>query len=96
MEVSSVLAKAAGALRQLARFPPFIAGPDFGYADCAAYAHLSVVSSASRAVLCADALALVAGISEYMKFIAARPRAQRVNVEHKAGLASFAALRRRA
>ncbi|MEK6211620.1 MAG: hypothetical protein AABM64_14835 [Pseudomonadota bacterium] len=52
------------------------------------------MSSASRAVLGADALASVAGIADYMKFIATWPHAQRVNVERKAGLESFAASRR--
>ena len=95
-EVSVALAKAARALDKLARFQPFIAGPEFSYADCAAYAHLPVVSNASQAVLGADALASVAGIAEYLDLIAARPHAHRVNVERKAGLESFAASRRRA
>jgi len=85
---------AARALGKLARFQPFITGPEFSYADCAAYAHLPVVSNASQAVLGADALASVAGITECLKLIAARPHAQRVNVERKAGLESFAASRR--
>jgi len=95
-EVSVALAKAARALDKLARFQPFIAGPEFSYADCAAYAHLPVVSNASRTVLGADALASIAGIAEYLDVIAARPHAHRVNVERKAGLESFAASRRRA
>ena len=95
-EVSAALTKAARALGKLARFDPFIAGTEFSYADCAAYAHLPVVSNATQAVLGADALASVAGIAEYLKLIAARPHARRVNVERKAGLESFAASRRRA
>lgn len=95
-EVSAALAKAARAMGEFARFQPYIAGTEFSYADCAAYAHLPVVSSASRAVLGADALASVGGIADYLKFIAARPHAQRVNVERKAGMESFAASRRRA
>jgi len=55
-----------------------------------------VVSSASRAVPGADALASVAGIADYLKFIAARPCAQRVSVERNTGLESFAVSRRRA
>jgi len=95
-EVSAALAKGARALVKLARFDPFIAGSDFSYADCTAYAHLPVVSNASQAVLGADALASVAGIAEYMKLVATRPHAQRVNRERKAGLEPFAASRRRA
>lgn len=95
-EVCAALAKAALALGKLALFEPFIAGAEFSYADCAAYAHLPVVSNASRAVLGADALASVAGIADYLKLIAARPHAQQVNMERKAGLESFAASRRRA
>src|SRR6185436_287005 len=85
-EVSVVLAKGARALEKLARFEPFIAGTAFSYADCTAYAHLPVVSTASQAVLGADALASVAGLADYLKLIAARPHAQRVNRERKAGL----------
>jgi hypothetical protein len=39
----------------------------------------------------AAALASIAGIAGYLKFIAARPCAQRVNLEHKAGPEPFAA-----
>ncbi len=95
-EVSAALANAVRALGKLARFQPYIAGPELSFADCAAYAHLPVVSSASRAVLGADALAPLVGIADYLKFIGARPHAQQVNLERKAGVESFAASRRRA
>jgi glutathione S-transferase len=94
-EVSFALMKAVRAFAKLVRFEPFIAGPEFSYADCAAFAHLPVVSDASRRVLGADVLAAVEGIPGYLTMISARPHAQRVRSERDAGLESFAAARRR-
>ena len=47
-------------------------------------------------MLGADTLAPVAGIADYIKFIAVGPHAQRINLERKARLESFAASSRRA
>ena len=88
-------AKAARALEKLARFQLYISGHEFSFADCAAYAHLPVVSIASRAVPGVDALGPVAGIAGYMKIIATHPHPQRVDLERKAGLEPFAASRQR-
>lgn len=95
-EVSSALARGARALAKLVQFEPFIAGPGFTYADCAAYAHLPLVSDASTAVLGNDVLAAVEGIPEYLNMISVRPHAQRVSEEREAGLEAFAAARKRA
>jgi glutathione S-transferase len=94
-QVSAQIAKAARALEVLVRFDPFVAGAEFSYADCAAYVHLPLVTGAARAVLEEDPLAEIAGLQGYLKFIALRPHAQRVNADRKAGLDAFVAMRKR-
>lgn len=94
-QVSAQLAKAARALEVLMRFAPFAAGPEFSYADCAAYVHLPLVTGAARAVLDEDPLAGIEGLQSYLKFIGSRPCAQRVNADRKSGMATFIALRKR-
>jgi glutathione S-transferase len=73
------------AYKQLARLAPFAAGDAFTLADCAAYAHLPVVALASKIVWGADLLA-AHGVDwkTYVKFIAQRPSAQRVDADRKA------------
>lgn len=94
-QVSAQLAKAARALEVLVRFDPFVAGAEFSYADCAAYAHFPLVSGAAKVVLDEDPLAEIAGLKGYLKFIALRPHFQRVNADRKAGLDAFVAMRKR-
>jgi glutathione S-transferase len=94
-EVAAALTRGARALERMARFGPFIAGADFGHVDCAAFAHLPLVSGASKIVLGHDPLAGISAIPGYLEMVAARPHAQRVNVERKAGVASFVAQRKR-
>ena len=48
--VHSLLVKGAAGLARLAKFSPFIAGPQFTLADCAAIVHLPLVSSASKII----------------------------------------------
>jgi len=93
-QVSAQLAKAVHALEVLMRFEPFAAGKDFSYADCAAYAHLPLVTGAARTVLGEDPLAGVEGLQPYLKMVASRPHFQRVNADRKAGLDAFLATRR--
>lgn len=94
-QVSDQLAKAARALEILLRFDPFAAGAEFSYADCSAYAHLPLITGATRAVLDEDPVSGIAGVQDYLKFIARRPHAQRVNADRKAGLDAFLAVRSR-
>lgn len=75
------------ALKQLARFSPYIAGDTFSIADCAAFVHLPLIASASKAAFGSDALT-DAGIDwrDYVKRIGERPAAQRVSADRKAYL----------
>lgn len=94
-QVSAQLAKAVRALETLLRFDPFAAGAEFSYADCSAYVHLPLISGAARVVLDEDPVSGIAGVQDYLKFIARRPHAQRVNADRKAGLDAFIAARAR-
>ncbi|MEX0960369.1 MAG: glutathione S-transferase [Burkholderiales bacterium] len=94
-EVSVQLVKGAAALGRLARFEPFIAGPEFSHADCAALVHLPVVSAAGRTVFGVDVFGEVPGVVEYLKHVRARPAAQAVEADRRAGLEAFMARRKR-
>ncbi len=94
-EVAPLLAKGARALAQLVRFAPFIAGPTFSYADCAAYAHLPLVAGASKTVLGEDALASIGGLKDYLGRIRQRASAAKADEERKANLEEFTALRKK-
>ena len=83
--VRAKLERGIPALRQLLRLSPYAAGESFTLADCAAYAHLPVVAMATKAVWGEDLLA-ANGIDwkAYVKRIADRPSAQRVDADRKA------------
>jgi glutathione S-transferase len=75
--------------RRLAAFAPYVAGPSFTMADCAAYVHLPLVGLATRIVYGEDLL-LAAGIDwkAYAKVVGQRPAAQRVDADRKADQAA--------
>lgn len=73
------------AFRTLLQLSPYAAGDSFTLADCAAYVHLPVVAMATKAVWGEDLVA-AHGIDwkPYVKRIAERPSAQRVDADRKA------------
>jgi glutathione S-transferase len=77
------------AFARLAKFAPFVGGSEFSQADMAAYVHLPLIGTATKAVYGSDLLA-EAGIDwkAYVKSIGERPSAQRVNADKKAFLAA--------
>jgi glutathione S-transferase len=95
-EVQAQLAKGVRAFTRLLRFGPYIAGPQFTYADCAALVHLPLVSSACRTIFEDDLLASVPGLRAYLAEQEQRPHAQRVNADRKAGLDAFVTYRAKA
>lgn len=88
-EVARRLERGVAALAARARFGPFIAGDAFTLADCAAIAHLPVVSMATRAVLGRDVLEGLP-VRDYLKRMGERPTVQRVQAERKANAAQLA------
>ncbi len=83
--VRKLLEKNVAGFKRLARFAPYVAGDTFTVADCGAYVSLPLVALASKAVYGEDLLA-AQGIDwkGYVKLIAQRPSAQRVDADRKA------------
>ena len=79
------LERNVAALARLVRFDPYIAGPTFTQADCAAWASFGVISMATVAIYGEDLL-LAGGIDwkPYMKRLGERPSVQRVVADRKA------------
>ena len=79
------LEKHIAGFARLARFAPFVAGPVFTQADCAAWASLPVIAMATRQVYGEDLLA-AGGVDwkGYGKLVGERPSAQRVTADRKA------------
>lgn len=77
---------------KLAKFSPFVAGPEFTLADCAVVAHLPLVSGASRIIYGDDVLAGLP-VREYVRMMSERPTLQKVNADRKSSTEQMLALR---
>ena len=82
--VKKLLEKNIAGFKRLARFAPYVAGPEFTQADCAAWASLPVVSMATRSIYGEDLLA-AGGVDwkSYARLVGGRPSAQRVTADRK-------------
>lgn len=87
-----LLERGVHGLTKLVKFSPFVAGPEFTLADCAAVAHLPLVSSASRIIYGDDVLADLP-VREYVKMMGERPTLQKVNADRKSSTEQMLALR---
>jgi len=83
-QVQKELAKGVRTLQRLAKFDPYIAGPELTLADCAAFVHLPLISLATKLAYGADALEGVTAIKPYLKMLGERPAFARVNEDRKA------------
>lgn len=83
-QVREVLAKGVRTLKQLAKFSPFVAGGEFGAADCAAAVHLPLIGLATKLALGGDVLAEMPEVKAYQKLVFSRPSLERVNADRKA------------
>ena len=92
--VRAKLVKNIAAFKQLAKFAPYVAGPEFGAADCAAWPHLPLVGLATKLVYGEDLLA-AAGIDwkGYARLVGERPTAAQIVAERKAEQAKLLASR---
>jgi glutathione S-transferase len=81
--VERELAKGVRAFMRLAKFAPFVAGTDFTLADCAAIAHLPVVTLATRKVYGRDFFADHPAVGAYLKEMGERPAVRRAAEERK-------------
>lgn len=72
------------AFKKLAAFSPYVAGPAFTMADCAAWVSLPLVSMATRGIYGEDLMASHGlELKPYLKLIGERPSAQRVVADRK-------------
>ncbi|MDO8250129.1 MAG: glutathione S-transferase N-terminal domain-containing protein [Rhodoferax sp.] len=78
-----LLVQGIAAFAELAKFAPFIAGPQFTLADCAAIVHLPVVSSASKIIYGEDLLAALP-VKDYLRAMGERATVRTVNTDRKA------------
>ncbi len=92
--VKKQLTKNVAAFKRLAKFSPYVAGSEFGLADCTAYASLPGVGMASQLVLGSDVLQ-DAGIDwkAHAKLLAQRATVQRVAADRKVAQDRAAAAR---
>ena len=89
--VKKELARGVRTLTALAKFDPFIAGKDLTLADCAAFAHLPLVSLATKIALGEDVLAGVPQVKTLMSLLRERPAFATVDADRKAASAAAAA-----
>jgi glutathione S-transferase len=78
-----LLVKGIDGFAKLVKFAPFVAGPQFTLADCAAVVHLPLVSSASKIIYGEDLLAALP-VRDYLKAMSERPAVRKVNEDRKA------------
>ncbi len=92
--VHKLLTRNIAAFQRLAKFGPYLAGPDFTIADCAAYVSLPLVAMTTKVIYGEDALQ-GAGIDwkTYIKLIELRPSAQKVTADRKVDQAASVAAR---
>jgi len=89
--VEKELARGVRALGALAKFAPFIAGPEFTLADCAAAVHLPLVSLATKLAYGRDFLEGLPQVKPYLKMLGERPAVAKVNAERKLAQEAMAA-----
>lgn len=92
--VRRLLPKGLSGFSRLARFEPFVAGKEFGLADCAAAIHLPLAALACKKVLGEDLVTpALPAMADYMAMVNARPTMQKVNADRKQNAADMAALK---
>jgi glutathione S-transferase len=84
------LGKGLRALGQLAKFNPYIAGPELTLADCSAFVHLPLVTLSTRIVYGRDFLEGMPQVKPYLKMLGERPAFARVNEDRKSAQAALA------
>jgi len=78
------------AVAQLSHFSPYIFGPAFTAADCAAYMHFMYIKITTLKIYGENMLdRSFPHLGGYMKLMNARPHIQRVMAERETALAAF-------
>ena len=85
------LVKGIRAFRMRAKFDPYVAGSELTLADCAAGAHLTLISLATRLAYGHDMLESMPQVKPYLKMLGERPAFKTVNEDRKAAQAAMKA-----
>jgi glutathione S-transferase len=86
--VEKDLPRGVRAFKALAKFDPYIAGPELTLADCAAFVHLPLVSLATRLGYGRDVLEDLPQLKPYLAMLGERPAFRQVNEDRKAAQAA--------
>jgi glutathione S-transferase len=89
--VEKDLMRGIRALRDRAKFDPYIAGSELTLADCAAFVHLPLVSLATKLAYGQDMLGSMPQIKPYIQMLGERPAFRTVNEDRKAAQAAMKA-----
>jgi glutathione S-transferase len=92
-EAKERLPMGLAAVAQFSCFSPYILGPSFTAADCAAYMHFLNIRITTQNIFGEDTLdRYFPGLTEYTHLMETRPHLRRVMAEREAALAAFLAL----
>ena len=78
-EVRPALENGLRAFKQLARFSPYVAGSDFGFADIATFFQLQFTNLHTRKIYDWDFIAEDSALSDYFAMLSERPSLREVN-----------------
>jgi glutathione S-transferase len=87
-----LLVKGVHGFAKLAKFAPYMAGEELTLADCAAVAHLPLISGASKLIYGEDVLADLP-VRDYIRMMGERPAMKTVNADRKSSTEQMMALR---
>ena len=93
-EVGEQLERGVRAFRSMAKFAPFLAGPEMTLVDCAAVFHMPYISAATQKILGKDALASMPQVGEYLAMMASRPHVQKIMADREKALEFIANMRK--
>ena len=82
-QVEKELPRGLKAVAQLAKFAPFVAGPELTLADCAAAQHLPLVAMATKRIYGRDFAEPYPQIAAYLKEMNQRPIMQKIAADRK-------------
>lgn len=82
-QVEKDLPRGLKAVMQLAKFAPYIAGPEITLADCAAVQHLPLVTVATKRIYGRDFMEPYPQVAAYLKELNQRPTVQKIAADRK-------------
>jgi len=84
-----MMQRGIAALRQLAKFAPWVTGDHYGYADIFAYRSFGVAALVAEKIYDWNLIAEVPGLAEWQTRMRQRPQTQRLDAESQVALTAF-------